>query len=139
MKANDDSPIPGAAVSGVTELSRRPQNIGHPLGRGQCQSRMVSHSQPKKEEHYEGRNSPVAVNQPMIFAPPFIGAFLALSSGRLRGRFGQYQNVLPRQGLDHRLQHESFRFELGFHLRDGHLVLGDDRDVGILGAVFQED
>ena len=43
-------------------------------------------------------------------------------AGLLRRFPGEDQNVLAGQGLDHPVEVESLRFELGLHLLDGHLV-----------------
>src|SRR5262245_51883823 len=56
---------------------------------------------------------------------------------RVRGRILRLledDDVLPRQEVVDRLEAEAFRFDLLADLRHGHLVLGLDRDLGILGA-----
>jgi outer membrane protein assembly factor BamB len=59
--------------------------------------------------------------------------------GRARRRnLGKHQDMLAGQGLDDGAQVEALGLDLGFRLRDAHLVLRPDGDAGVLLAVFEQ-
>src|SRR5205823_536422 len=74
-----------------------------------------------------------------VIPSSFVIRASSFSGPRLLGRLLEDEDVLPGEEFERFLEPEPLRLQLAADLSDGHLVLGLDRDLGVLATELDED